>query len=74
MTEFRNDLLMRVFDQIAFLTARLAGLKAMGLMDQAFRDLENLEQEAGKLDPADHEKVQASLADLRTTVERSDHS
>jgi len=66
MTEFRNDLVMRMIEEISFLSARLAGLQAMGMNDEILKEVERLEQGAGKLEPDGFEVVRQPLEKLKT--------
>ncbi len=65
MTEHRNDLVLRIIDQIAFLSARMTGLWSLGLSEEITREIERLEQAAGRLDPEDRERVREPLERLR---------
>ena len=65
MTEYRNDLVMRMIEEISFLSARLAGLQAMGLNEEILKEVERLEQGAGKLEPEGFEVVRLSLEKLK---------
>ena len=65
MLESRNDLILRLLDEIAFLSARLTGLRAMGMNDEILKEVERLEQAAGRLEPDAKEKVTAALRDLQ---------
>lgn len=66
MTEYRNDLFSRLIEEISFLSARMAGLQAMGMNDEIAKELERLEQEAGKLEPSQAEVAREKLLALRT--------
>lgn len=68
MIESRNDLILRILDEIAFLAVRLTGMKAMGMSDEVLKEVERLEQAAGRLDAPGKDRVATSLADLRKQV------
>lgn len=68
MIESRNDLILRIVDEIAFLTVRLAGMQAMGLSEEILHEVERLEQASGKLDEEDRNKVELPLGSLRAQV------
>jgi len=65
MTEHRHDLFLRLIEEISFLSARLSGLQAMGLTDEIQKEVDRLEQAAGKLDPAQAQDVRARLRSLQ---------
>jgi hypothetical protein len=65
MTEYRNDLVMRMIEEISFLSARLAGLQAMGMNEEILKEVERLEQGAGKLEPGGFEVVRLPLEKLK---------
>ncbi len=71
MIESRSDFLLRILDEVSRLTVGLAGMKSLGLVDEALRELETLEQEAGRLDLASFAKVQTALAELRRAMEET---
>jgi len=66
--ESRNDLVLRILDEIAFLTARMAGLQALGLSEEILREVERLEQASGQLDSDGRANLDQPLAELRTRV------
>jgi hypothetical protein len=65
MTEYRNDLFLRLIEEISFLSARMAGLQAMGLSDEILKEVDRLDQAAGKLEPEQATLVRERLRSLQ---------
>lgn len=65
MIESRNDLILRILDEIAFLTARLVGLQAMGMSQEILKEVERLDQASRRLNAEDQARVEPSLRELR---------
>jgi hypothetical protein len=68
MIESRNDFVLRILDEIAFLSVRLAGLQAMGLSEEVLNEVDKLEQAAGRLEADDRTRVEGALSALRGRV------
>lgn len=69
MIQSRQDLLLRILDEIAFLAARLSGLQAMGMTEDVLKEVERLEQASGQLDPDGRKKADEALAEIRRLVQ-----
>ncbi|MEI8096035.1 MAG: hypothetical protein WCG80_17635 [Spirochaetales bacterium] len=65
MTEFSTDIVARMIEDIARLSAQILTARQFGLEDEVLTELATLDEQADKLDPEAQAKVKALVASLR---------
>ena len=71
MTEYRTDLVMRMIEDIARLTAQAVTMQQLGLQDDLVTQLVILDEQANKLDPEARARVEPALERLREQIPSS---